>query len=285
VTRVAHYLGADLVGFTELDERWVYSHHYLPDTGGNPEVELPEGCDQVIVMGVELSFAEMRTAPTAVMTAETSLNYSRMALLVASLAEFIRGLGYTAVPSINDTALNVPLAVDAGLAQPSRAGYAITDRYGPRIRFCKVITDLPLKAARQAVDLGVMEFCEVCRKCAEACPPGALPLGERTSEGTSTSNNPGVLKWYADYERCRKYWAALGTNCGICLRVCPFNQKRGIHHTIVRRLVRLKLRWLNRVFVWLHGVLGYGRRRDPAQFWDGGSGASGGSRADGVVPG
>lgn len=266
--KVSRYFGADIVGFTPLDERWVYSNHYLPATGENPPVELPEGCDQVIVMGVELDFEMMRTAPTAVMTAETSWNYSRMALLVASVAEFIRSLGYTAIPSINDTALNAPLAIDAGLAQPSRAGYVITEKYGPRIRFCKVITDMPLEATVRHVDLGVKEFCEACKKCAEACPPQALPLGDMTYEGFGDSNNPGVLKWYANYEKCRKYWAAIGTNCGICMRVCPFNEGRGFHHDVVRWLVRRKSKPLDRLLVRVHDWLGTGNERNPARtFW------------------
>jgi epoxyqueuosine reductase len=267
VERVARYFGADLVGFTDLDTRWLYSHHYLPRTGENPPVEIPEGCDQVIVMGVELARDLMQTAPTAVMTGETSLNYSRMALLVASVAEFIRTLGYTAIPSMNDTALSIPLAVDAGLGQPSRAGFAITPRYGPRVRWCKVITDLPLDAHRHQVDFGVIEFCQVCRRCADECPAKALPVGERTTEGLNISNNPGVLKWYADYERCRRHWATLGTNCGICMRVCPFNEGRGFHHEIARGLVRLKVRSLNRLLACLHRWLRLGRRRHPGRFW------------------
>jgi reductive dehalogenase len=267
IENAARYFGADLVGFTELDERWLYSNHYLPETGENPPVRLPEGCDQVVVMGMELERDLMQTAPTAMMTAETSMNYSRMAVLVASVAEFIRTLGYAAIPALNDTALSVPLAIDAGLAQYSRGGFSITAKYGPRIRFCKVFTDMPLDAEKNHVDLGVVEFCEVCKKCAEACPSQTLPLGEQTTEGHSMSNTPGVLKWYADYEKCRKYWPSIGSNCGICIRVCPFNEGKGFHHDVVRWFVRRKIRLLNRFFVWLHDVLGYGKQKDPRRFW------------------
>ncbi len=269
VRKVARYLGADLVGFTDLDERWVYSHHYFPEKGENPPVELPEGCDQVVVMGLSMDHDMMATAPTAIMMTETHRNYSRMAALVSSVAQYIRAMGYQAVPSLNDTALNVPLAVDAGLAQPSRLGPAITPEFGPRVRFCTVITDMPLEAVRKHRDFGAIEFCEECEKCADACPSNSLPKGPRTTEGISGTNNPGVLKWYGNYESCRLYWASIGTNCGICLRVCPFNHGKGFHHSIAKWIIRRKWRWANRFLVRLHDWLGYGEQKDPAFFWNG----------------
>ena len=267
--KVARFYGADLVGFTPLDMRWIYSHHYDPRTGANAPVEIPEGCNQVIVMGVSMDHDTFATAPTAVMMAETQRNYSTLASLAGSVAEFIRTLGYQALPCMNDTALSVPLAVDAGLGQPSRLGPVVTPEFGPRVRFCKVITDLPLNAQKKSADFGAIEFCEACEKCAEACPAKSLPFGPRTTEPKNISNNPGVLKWYGNYESCRLYWSHVGTNCGICLRVCPFNHGRGFHHSIAKRLVRLKWRWVNRFLVKLHGWLGYGKQRDPRFFWNG----------------
>ncbi|MBI3024297.1 MAG: reductive dehalogenase [Candidatus Tectomicrobia bacterium] len=274
VEKVARFLGADLVGFTELDPRWVYSHHYLPSNkeNGNPPVEIPEGMNQAIVLGVAMDHQMFRTAPSVVMMSETHRNYSQMAILVASLAQFIRTLGYRAIPSLNDTALNVPLAVDAGLGQPSRLGIVITPRYGPRVRFCKVITDLPLAGKKRHVDFGVIEFREACEKCAGACPVKAVPAGGRTATGRNLSSNPGVLKWYLDAEKCRHHFAHVATNCGICLRVCPFNHGGGPHHWLAKRLVRLKSRSLNRLLVKLHGWLGYGEQKDPRFFWNGAGG-------------
>ncbi|MFC1491290.1 reductive dehalogenase [Nitrospinota bacterium] len=268
VEKVARFLGADLVGFTELDEGWVYSHHYIPRQDSNPPVEIPEGCREVIVLGVGMDYEMFRTAPTAIMMSETQQNYSRMSMLVSSLAQFIRTLGYQAIPSLNDTALNVPLAVDAGLGQPSRLGVVITHEFGPRVRFCKVITDLPLGGKKKSIDIGAIEFCEVCQKCADACPVKAVPKGPRTTEGPDISSNPGVLKWYLNGEKCRHHFAHVGTNCGICLRVCPFNKGKGIHHSIAKWMVKLRLPFLNRLLVRLDDWLGYGKQKDPRFFWN-----------------
>ena len=61
------------------------------------------------------------------------------------LAEFIRILGYKAIPMGNDTSLSIPLAIDAGLGELGRHGLLITPEYGPCVRLCKVFTDLPLE--------------------------------------------------------------------------------------------------------------------------------------------
>jgi len=44
----------------------------------------------------------------------------------------------------NDTALSIPLAIDAGLGELGRNGLLITAEYGYCIRLCKIFTNLPL---------------------------------------------------------------------------------------------------------------------------------------------
>ena len=63
------------------------------------------------------------------------------------VAEFIRRLGYNAIPAANDTALSIPLAVDAGLGQAGRHGLLINLKVGARCRISKIFTDLPLEPA------------------------------------------------------------------------------------------------------------------------------------------
>ncbi len=98
-------------------------------------------------------------APTSLGDAATGLGYSHSAFTVASLAEFIRGLGYQAIPSVNDTALSVPFAVEAGIGELSRLNKLVTPEFGPAVRLCKVFTDLPM-ACDKPVDFGLVEFCK-----------------------------------------------------------------------------------------------------------------------------
>ena len=59
---------------------------------------------------------------------------SRMAFGTACLAEFIRNLGYSAIPIGNDTALSIPLAIDVGLGEPRGNGLLVTPEHGSCIR-------------------------------------------------------------------------------------------------------------------------------------------------------
>jgi ferredoxin len=52
--------------------------------------------------------------------------------------------------------------------------------------------------------------------------------------------------WPTAIERCYGYWRAVGTDCGICMAVCPFSQPDTPLHRIVRAaLARApRLAWL-----------------------------------------
>jgi len=119
-------------------------------------------------------------------------------------ARFIRGLGYKAIPCGNDTALSIPLAIDAGLGELGRNGLLITPEFGPRVRLSKVFTDLSL-VPDEPIEFGVVEFCEKCETCARYCPSQAIIYGERTTQPHNISNNmAGQLKWPVNVDRC--FW-------------------------------------------------------------------------------
>jgi reductive dehalogenase len=262
---VAKWLGADLVGVCELDSRWVYSHYYHLATGDHGPLEIPEGCRFAISIAVEEEYYSIKTSPVEIGSGGTGLGYSHMAFVAGSLAHFIRDLGYTALASGNDTALSIPIAIDAGLGELGRNGLLITKKYGPRIRLCKVITDLPLVPDRP-VEFGVSDFCRVCKKCAVKCPGQAIPYGDRTSEALNISNNAGVLKWPVDAEKCFGFWSKT-TSCTNCMRVCSFNKPEGWLHDKVRSFIK-HTPWMNKVFVGLDSMLGYDRQLSATEFWE-----------------
>lgn len=261
---VAKWLGAALVGVCPLDSRWVYSHYYNLATRDHGPLEIPGECKFAIALAVEEEYYAIKTSPLEPGSAATGLGYSHMAFVAGSLAHFIRNLGYTAIPSGNDTALSIPIAIDAGLGELGRNGLLITKKYGPRLRICKVLTDLPL-VPDKPIEFGVLAFCNVCKKCAKMCPGQAISYGERTSKALNISNNPGILKWPVDAEKCLGYWSKT-SSCTNCIRVCSFNKKEGRVHDKVRSLIK-HAPWTNRMFVSLDSAFGYHRQLSSTEFW------------------
>jgi epoxyqueuosine reductase len=217
--KAARFYGAALVGVTEVNPLWVLTH----EKKTMKPLELPDWVKYAVVMAVEMDDRGIATAPACPGTAATGKGYLDMAVLSALVAEFIRNLSYNALPAGNDLALNIPLAVDAGLGQVGRNGLLITPEFGPRIRLCKVFTDLPLEPDRP-VNFGVTEFCKTCKRCAKACEVDAISMEtEPTWEPACDANNPGALKWYVDTMKCHNFWYDNGTECATCIAVCPYN--------------------------------------------------------------
>ncbi len=266
IKKAAKFLGADLVGICKVHPNWIYSHEFNLITGEHSPVNLPENCKNAIVMAISMDYGAIRSSPTGIAGAATGLGYSKMAFLANLVAIFIRGMGYRAVPCGNDTALSVPLSMAAGLGEGSRMGLLITEKYGPRVRLCKVFTDLPLKFDSYQ-SFGVPEFCKTCKKCAIHCPSKAISYDGMTKEGHNISNQSGILKWYVDAEKCFAFWGKNRMDCINCIRVCPFNKPLGIVHDAIRSVIR-KTTLFNPLFTRMDGLLEYDKIYSAKKFWD-----------------
>jgi epoxyqueuosine reductase len=208
----ARLFGASLTGICKLDRRWLYA-----------EAEVPERFENVVVMAIEMDSKGIATSPAVPAAAASGVGYSKMAFTLSLMGQFIRNLGYRAIQCGNDTALSIPIAIDAGLGELGRNGLLITPQYGPRVRLCKILTDLPL-APDKPITFGVKEFCRRCKACAKNCETGAISSTDEPSfDIACRSNNPGALKWYVNAELCYQFWCENGTDCSTCIKVCPYN--------------------------------------------------------------
>jgi reductive dehalogenase len=230
VKRAAGIYGADLVGIAALDERWVYSKDmvkpFVITEDGIPEeteeeFRIPRSMDRAIVMAVAMDPKGIDTSPAIESSTATSIGYSRMGITAVSLAEYIRAMGYRAIPCMNDTAMSIPLAVDAGLGELGRLGILITPEFGPSVRLFKVLTDMPL-VPDKPIDFGVEVFCKNCLLCAEHCPSDSISFGLPRETSSLETSNPGVRKWYINGEKCLRFWQENGGSCATCIAVCPF---------------------------------------------------------------
>jgi len=274
----ARFFGASLVGVARLDKRHFYSRDLdgkyvvFEDVPRPYEVAekrvIPDRCRRVIVYAVRMSSEAVKRAPTAIGTASANIAYSQLAMVGASLAAFIRSMGYVAIPCMNDTAVSIPIAIEAGLGELGRHNRMITPEFGPMVRLGKVITDLPLEPDHP-IDAGIKEFCRSCSKCAEACPSGAIsPAPEPSMTPVGPWNNPGHEAWFEDSVRCYSYTSTLNTTCMICFSVCPFSKK---NHAAIHSLVKATIATtdlLDGVIRSVDDAFGYGGQKSPDGWWD-----------------
>ena len=64
----------------------------------------------MIVVAVPMDYELIQTVPSALGSTATGLGYSHDAALLIALTQYIRGLGYEAIGSLNDTAISIPYA-------------------------------------------------------------------------------------------------------------------------------------------------------------------------------
>ncbi|UCC79851.1 MAG: 4Fe-4S dicluster domain-containing protein [Candidatus Zixiibacteriota bacterium] len=221
-------MGADDVGIAPLRQEYVYSH-----VGRGPQKwgsEIFNNHKYAIMFALEMDYEHVESAPDLTITEESASKYLQGALISVEIARHIRNLGYSArahIAGSNYQIMLPPVAYDAGLGEPGRLGYLISPRFGPRIRLGAVTTDLSLTTDKPK-NFGVQDFCEKCLKCAVNCPSGAIPYKEKVSVR-------GVKKWQLNIEKCISYWRILGTDCGLCMKVCPYSHPPTLFHNIVRK--------------------------------------------------
>ncbi len=227
VKKLVTRLGADEVGVARLDQAFVYSHVGRgPEPWGTP---ITNQHDFAVIFTIEMAYPSVEQAPRIDITEETARQYLLGATISINLARQIRRLGFPARAQIAGSNYQImlpPVAHDAGLGELGRFGYLVSRRFGARVRLGAVTTDLPLLADRP-VRFGVLDFCRICRRCAENCPSGSIPGGDRQEVR-------GVKKWPLEVESCLHYWRYLGTDCGLCMKVCPFSHPRALVHDLVR---------------------------------------------------
>ncbi len=244
---LALYWGAHSVGISELQPYHIYTHIGR----GSGEYGTPVSLDHrfAIAFAVEMDYDLVGTAPAAPTLLESARQYAHGAQIAIQLADLIRSLGYPARAHVdgNYRVIAPLVARDAGLGEIGRMGLLMTPALGPRVRLGVVTTDLPLLADSRTDDTSVLDFCQVCKKCATNCPVRAIPFGDRQEIG-------GAVRWRIDGDTCFRYWAVTGTDCARCMATCPYSHPASPLHNLVRWAVqrsgagRRALTWLDDLF-------------------------------------
>jgi reductive dehalogenase len=251
-------VGADLVGIAKIDPNWIYSHRgeIHRENWEDWGKEIPADHSYAIVMAEEMDVDMVGPAPHTPSVIESMKNYAEGSYITTQLAAYIANLGYEATTNHlrHYTAILPPLAVDAGLGEVGRLGYLITKEFGPRIRLSAVTTNMPL-VADNPVDIGAQDFCVICKKCANCCPSSSIPENDHPQPFN------GTLRWKLNAETCFDYWGKIGTDCCICMKVCPWSHARTWPHKIIVWLIS-RNRYARRIFNFMDDIF-YGKKPKP----------------------
>jgi len=239
-----------LVGCTRLNPAYIYSKIGRSPGPWGESIVLEHS--HAVAIAVEMSAEMISQAPDSAATTETAFEYFEVGKIAMILTRYINLLGYQARAHVdgNYRVMCVPIAADAGLGELGRIGLLLTPRFGPRIRLAIVTTDLPLQPD-PPICFGVQHFCEICKKCATNCPSGSI-------EKEGKADFCGVEKWQNRQDTCYRFWRTQGTDCSICIRVCPYSHPNSVIHNLVRwfvgrnALARKLMLWADDLF--------YGRR-------------------------
>jgi len=225
---LASYHGAVDVGVCRLQPYHIYSHIGR----GTGDYGAPITLDHqfAIAISVEMAYEKINTAPGMPAVGESARQYVEAGKIAVILAAAIRHLGYPARAHIdgNYRVIAPLVAKDAGLGEIGRMGILITPRLGPRVRLSVVTTDLPLVPDQPTFNSAVIDFCSICKKCADLCPSGAIPFDDRQTY------DDGTIRWKINPERCYTYWTKVGTDCGRCMAVCPYAHADHFMHSLIR---------------------------------------------------
>jgi reductive dehalogenase len=248
----ARHAGADLVGCTRLNPAYVYSHAARGEGRWGEEIHLSH--THAVAIAVRMSHEMVRLAPDTPTSTETALGYAEAAKVALFVSQYIRLLGYEARAHIdtNYRVMCIPIAADAGLGELGRHGLLITPKFGPRLRLAVVTTDLPL-TQDSPTTFGVQHFCDICKKCAVICPSGSVDSGPKDTY-------TGVEKWQTRRDTCYQYWRVQGTDCALCIKVCPYAHPETFVHNVVRWLIRRNA-LARKLGLWADDLF-YGRKPD-----------------------
>ena len=228
---VGYFLKADLVGTCRVPTSAYYSH----DREGNPVDARYENAI-VFIMRKETQAMRASTGSDWMGDPISFQAYQHLALVAETMANYVRRLGWDAMPQYGPsfvnkyTVLMPPLLLAAGIGEVSRAGIILNPYLGLGYKAAAVLTDMPLVPDRP-VHFGLQRFCQDCGICAENCPSKAIPTGDKVLYN-------GYETWKLDTRRCASFnfTNKKGTLCNRCVKSCPWTYATAWPYSWVRGL-------------------------------------------------
>jgi len=224
IKAVARCMGADIVGGARAHKYMMYcGKRYLQfgDTADDHEEVAPEDLvdrfPYLIVVTTAWPYETLQAHRHHIGDSAYHISQMKGQMILKALEGYIKELGYTALRGVSNPQA---AGLAAGLGELGRNGLVISEKFGARIHMPDpIMTDLPL-VADHPIDIGVEDFCKVCRKCAINCPTNSISFDPKVIFN-------GVEKYKINWLTCYKvrpytheHWAS----CLTCATVCPFTK-------------------------------------------------------------
>lgn len=257
----AYFLKADVVGTCRVPASAYYSH----DKQGQPIEPRYENA-LVFLMRKELKAMRASNGHDWIGDPLSFQAYQHLALVAETLANYIRRLGWEAVPQYGPSFVNrynvllPPLILAAGLGEVSRAGIILNPYLGLAFKAAAVLTNMPI-VPDQPVDFGLQRFCLDCQICAEACPSKAISTGEKVMYN-------GYETWKLNTKRCASFnfTNKKGTMCNACVKSCPWSNPSTWPHNLMRSMVT-NLPFTRRAAIRAAQLLGHDMTAPVEKWW------------------
>ena len=226
----AEGIGADFFGVADLSP----AYEAILEQGGPVIAEFPRAISIGIVLPHAIVDQLPQRADRAVAMTYRHHAYDvvnqRLDHIASQLSSVLQREGYSALPvpasqTVDEERLcgifsHKMTAHLAGLGWIGKSCLLVTPEVGPRVRWATVLTDAPLKATGEPMEVR----CGKCQQCVEICPAQAF-TGQPFREG-----EPREVRFAA--HKCREYRAEMEEatglrTCGLCLYVCPHGRKEG----------------------------------------------------------
>jgi len=225
IKRVAKHFGADIVGVAAANPAFMYAagSRYVQDGTANDKYEqlTPDALAKRFPFVIQATVAWDQDTLQAHRHHVGDLSYHhssmRAAMMMKALEGYIKEMGYTAIRgAVNPQGAGLA----AGLGELGRNGMMISERFGARIHMPDpILTDMPL-VADGPIDIGVSDFCKICRKCASNCPTNSITFGDKIVYN-------GIKKYKINWLTCYKIRPFVSDHyisCLTCVAVCPFTK-------------------------------------------------------------
>ena len=216
-------LGVGAIGYVKVPRKYIFKNkaiHY----------------ENAVVLAMEMDKGLLERAPSNVTGVMVHKVYNKLGKVSLKVGEFLKNMGvgvHSGHPLLGQV-LYPALAVKAGMGWYGKHGLLITPEFGPRVRLTAVytsVTNLPF--AIENPHNWIENFCRSCKLCVKKCP--AKAIYEESKKGEN-----GLIK-AINTHKCFPFFAE-NDGCGVCLKVCPFNQigYQKLHKLYINRSINAK---------------------------------------------